>query len=213
MTMDEELAGHWAKEGYVVVPGLFSETRATRLRVICEAILQQWRVCNPETGKPAGDRNATVMRHLNHSGYFRNGADGVGTELLESIAEPELLTVCQSILGETPLFRCTSLFCNPLDSSKDGSWHRDSQFHHPDPDEEKAAIGELNEEGDSIQLQVALVASDDVEVVPGSHLRWDTEAEFDIRRAHEGVNSQSNEMPGALRVALLAARQAGHRYW
>ena len=60
----------------------------------------------------------------------------------------------------------------------------------------------MNEEGDSIQLQVALVASDDVEVVPGSHLRWDTGAEFDIRRAHEGANSQSNEMPGALRVAL-----------
>jgi hypothetical protein len=199
--VDAELAAHWAEEGYVVVRGLFSATRTARLQVICEAILEQWRVSNPETGKSGGYRDATCMRHLNHSGYFRNGADGA-VELMEAIADPRVLGVCQSILRETPLFRCTSLFCSPLDGNKDGSWHRDSQFHHPDPDEEKAAVSELNEEGNSVQLQVALVASDDVEVVPGSHLRWDTGAEFDIRRADNGANSQSSQMPGALRVAL-----------
>jgi hypothetical protein len=201
--ISSELTEQWAAEGYVIVRGLFSSERAARLRTVCEPILKQWRVNNPETGKPGGDRNATAMRHLNHTGYFCDGTDGFA-ELMGAIADPGVLAVCRSILGEAPLFRCTSLFCNPLDKSQDGSWHRDSQFHHADPEEEKAVIDTLNEEGNSVQLQVALVPSDDVEVVPGSHLRWDGPAEFEIRRADKGAHSKSNEMPGALRVALAA---------
>ena len=60
------------------------------------------------------------------------------------------------------------------------------------------------EAGHAVQLQVALVPSDDVEVVPASHNRWDTPEEFAIRRADGGKNSTSSAMPGALRVALDA---------
>lgn len=44
--------------------------------------------------------------------------------------------------------------------------------------------------------------SDDVEVVPGSHRRWDTPAEFAIRHADEQRHNRSNEMPGARRIDL-----------
>jgi ectoine hydroxylase-related dioxygenase (phytanoyl-CoA dioxygenase family) len=53
-----------------------------------------------------------------------------------------------------------------------------------------------------LQLQIALVASDDTEVVPGSHLRWDTLEEYHIRRGDNKVHAESDDMPGALRVAL-----------
>ncbi len=91
---------------------------------------------------------------------------------------------------------------NPESNSQNGNWHRDSQFHHPDEEEERQAIDAGGDLGRSVQLQVALVPSDDVEVVPGSHRRWDTDAEYAIRRADEQRNNRSNAMPGALRVAL-----------
>ena len=53
---------------------------------------------------------------------------------------------------------------------------------------------------DGIQLQIALVETSDVEYVPGSHRRWDTDEEYRIRLADGQANSRSNAMPGAVRV-------------
>lgn len=195
-------AEHWQQHGYVVVRGLLPPARAADLARIVEPILQQWRTCNPETGKAGGGPDATVMRHLNHPGYFGVNRRQELVQLLQAVADPAVLDVCATILASPPLFRCTSLFMNPQHQSQDGSWHRDSQFHHPDETEERQAIADGGDLGRSVQLQIALVASSDVEVVPGSHLRWDTPAEYAIRRANDGTNSRANNMPAAVRVEL-----------
>lgn len=202
--MSEALKAQWQEQGYVVVRGLFDAERSAHLRAIAESVIGQWRIKNPENGKPGGDANATVMRHLNHPGYFCAEQAEERREMLRAIAAPQVLEVGRAILGEEVLFRCTSLFMNPQERSADGNWHRDSQFHCPLEEDEKRMIADAGQGGTSIQLQVALVPSDDVEVVPGSHLRWDTPAEYAIRRADEGLDNRSNAMPGALRVALEA---------
>lgn len=200
----QDLAVRWQEDGCIIVPELIHAGRAARLADIVEPVLSQWRIANPETGKPGGGPDATVMRHLNHPEYFRSAERPDLVALLQAVADPAVLNVCHEILAASPLFRCTSLFMNPQIHSSDGNWHRDSQFHHPDEDEEQAAIAAGGELGRSVQLQIALVPSDDVEVVPGSHRRWDTEAEYAIRRADAQNNSRSNSMPGARRVALGA---------
>ena len=200
--MDDALAEQWRTQGYIVVRGLFDPDRCRRLLAIAESALEQWRRRNPETGEPGGGVNATVMRHLNHPGYFASSEEDARCELLSAIADRKVLSIGQSILGEAVLFRCTSLFMNPQEESLDGNWHRDSQFHCPDEADEREMIGRGGAGGTSIQLQIALVPSDDVEVVPGSHLRWDTPDEYAIRRADGGIHNRSNRMPGALRVAL-----------
>ena len=91
---------------------------------------------------------------------------------------------------------------NPLENSRDGNWHRDTQFHCPDEGHEKAMILSGEASGKAIQMQIALAPSDDVEFVSGSHLRWDTPEEYQIRRADGGANSRSHEMPDALRISL-----------
>jgi hypothetical protein len=190
----------WRTQGYVVSRGLIDPALASRLRVICDSVLDQWRRCDPQTGRPGGD-DATVMRHLNHPAYFAAGAFGL-EELLRLVALPELLDLARTLLGEEPMFRCTSYFMNPLETSMDGDWHRDSQYMTPDVASERAMLLEGADTGSGIQLQVALVPSDDVELVPASHLRYDTPEEFAIRRADEGRHNRSNDMPGALRIAL-----------
>ena len=101
----------WERDGYVIVRRIFDARRAQRLRDVCELILQQWRIKNPETGKPGGDLNATVMRHLNHPGYFTNREDE-RRELMDAVSDAEVLAVCREVFGESPMFRCTSLFMN-----------------------------------------------------------------------------------------------------
>ncbi len=97
---------------------------------------------------------------------------------------------------------------NPLASSTDGDWHRDSQYMTNDEASERAMLLEGGDTGSGIQLQVALVPSDDVELVPASHLRYDTPDEYAIRRAEGGRHNRSNDMPGAIRIALGAGDAA-----
>jgi ectoine hydroxylase-related dioxygenase (phytanoyl-CoA dioxygenase family) len=205
--MDGDLRMMWETEGYVVQRGIFDPERTARLRTLCDGILAQWRTNNPETNQPGGKPDATVMRHLNHPGYFR-AHPAARHDLMDAIADPQVLAVARTILGEDPLFRCTSLFFEPLEGGKDGNWHRDSQFGTPDDREEEAVIARLSSAGNSIQMQIALVPSDDVEYVPGSHLRWDRPAEYAIRKADGGEHNRSNEMPGAVRLALAAGDAA-----
>lgn len=205
--MESNLGQQWETEGYIVLRNIFDPARTAQLRTICDTVLDQWRTNNPQTGKPGGAPDATVMRHLNHPAYFTQAGDGLST-LLDAVADPQVLNVAREILGDEPLFRCTSFFFDPLEGGKEGNWHRDSQFSAPDDVAEQEILTKLSRSGTSIQMQIALAPSDDVEYVPGSHLRWDTPAEYQIRKADGGVNNRSGAMPGALRLALAAGDAA-----
>jgi hypothetical protein len=180
--------------------------QTTRLRRTCDQVLEQWRRRDPQTGR-ASDPNATVMRHLNHPDYFVGGAPGLG-DVFELAAHPKLLDLARTLLGEEPMFRCTSYFMNPLEISLDGEWHRDSQYETADEASERELVLRGGDTGAGVQLQVALVPSDDVEIVAGSHLRYDTPEEYAIRRADGGKNNRSNSMPGSTRAALAAGDAA-----
>jgi ectoine hydroxylase-related dioxygenase (phytanoyl-CoA dioxygenase family) len=196
-----ELQQQWLAEGYLVIPGVFDAQRAARLRNICDVILERWRTCNPETGQPGGAPDATVMRHLNHPGYFTDHAEWF-SELMDAVADEKVLEIARAIFGEEPLFRCTSLFFNPLENSRDGDWHRDSQFMTSDDEAERATLEQHGQTGFGMQLQIALVPSADIEFIPASHLRWDTPEEYAIRKADGWKHNRSNHMPGALRISL-----------
>jgi hypothetical protein len=204
--MEDRLSEHWKANGFVVLHDVLDVAQTARLRRICDGVLEQWRRRDPQTGMPS-DPNATVMRHLNHPDYFALGAPGLG-DVLELAAHPKLLDLARVLLGEEPMFRCTSYFMNPLQTSLDGEWHRDSQYMTSDESLEKELVLGGGDTGAGVQLQVALVPSDDVEIVAGSHLRYDTPEEYAIRRSEGGRNNRSNHMPGATRVSLRAGDAA-----
>lgn len=183
----------------MIVRQLIAPARAERLRVICDAIHAQWRACDPQTSKPGEKPDATVMRHLNHPAYFEQHPEW-RVDVLEAAADPNVLAVAEQIFGEPAMFRCTSLFFNPSGMHLDGNWHRDAQFMTKSDDEEKQMVLNAGDGGNGMQLQIALLPSEDIEVVPASHLRWDTPEEYAIRKADNFAHNRSNDMPGAMRV-------------
>ena len=197
--MTNDLYQQWHALGYVSVPQLINAERATQLCTICDGILAQWRACDPQTGRPGDKPDATVMRHLNHPAYFASQPEW-RAQILEVAADPNVLHLAEAIFGEAPMFRSTSLFFNPGGIHVDGNWHRDAQFMTKTEDDERAMISNAGDGGSGMQLQIALVPSDDIEVVPGSHLRWDTAEEYAIRKADGGAHNRNNDMPGAVRV-------------
>ncbi len=215
-TIHADLLDNWRALGYAIVPGLISPTRAAALRAICDGILAQWRARDPQTGAPGDKPDATVMRHLNHPDYFRQHPQWFAP-LMDAVADAGVRDVAHAVFGEEPMFRCTSLFFNPSGIELDGNWHRDSQFGAPDDDDERGVIAKAGADGAGMQLQIALLPSDDIEVVPGSHLRWDTPDEYAIRKADGGTHNRANHMPQAVRVrqapgdAVLFNAMAIHR--
>jgi len=199
MTHDLDAVYRWQTEGYCIIRRIFDADRVIRLREICNDILERWRVRDPQTGQPGEKPDATVMRHLNHPGYFEESSDGLRV-LMDSVCDSRMLDVARLLLGEEPMFRCTSLFFNPSGIHLDGNWHRDSQFGAGSDDDERRMIETATDSGVSIQLQIALVHSEDIELVPKSHRRWDTPEEYAIRKGNGGKNNRSNAMPGAIRV-------------
>ncbi len=183
------------------VRGLIDLARAQRMHALCERVLGQWRRRDPQTGcAPEGACEATCMRHLNHPDYHQDDRTAFA-ELMELVADPQVLACTAELLGCEPLFRCTSLFMNPASASREGNWHRDSQFMVPTESEERAWL-ERAEPAGGVQMQIALVPSEDAEYVPRSQHRFDTPAEYAIRLADGQAHSCSGAMPGAVRVAL-----------
>ncbi|MBA2481804.1 MAG: phytanoyl-CoA dioxygenase family protein [Planctomycetes bacterium] len=195
----------WREQGYVVVRKVFDAERIARLLPIVEDVWRRSQVREPTAGVPSPP-DAPVLFHCNHPEYFADDRSRLA-EVLSAGSAERVLDVPRRLFGEEPLFRSFSLWFSPERVSTDGHWHRDTQFLFPQEAEERARFpGFIDSDfgGSSAQFQIALVASDDVEYVPGSHGRWDTPAENAIRRADGAKHWRSNAMPGAVRVALEA---------
>jgi hypothetical protein len=202
MSEDNSYSKRWQRDGAVHVPGLLKPECLPELRKMAEWCLSRWNLHNPETGKPGLTEDLDNIFHINRPEYFESRPDLLRL-LLETAAHPDILRILAEILGSPPIFRHTTLWKNPLDKNADGSWHRDSQFLTKTELEEKKLIENANTTSfRSIQVQIALVSNDDVEVVPGSHLRWDSDEEYRIRRQDDYRNSSSHDMPGAFRIAM-----------
>jgi hypothetical protein len=204
--MNLDLRQQYLNEGFIFVRGLLAIDRVARLRLHSEHVLSQWRLGNAENGKQGIDSpDATVLRHLNHPGYFKDRRDWL-VEILEIAADPKVLEVVSEVFDDEPLFRCTSLFFNPLEHGKDGNWHRDCQFTSDSEEQERerfdAEIDRIRKDGRvaGMQMQIALVPSEDSEYVPGSHLNWDTDDQYFIRQGEGQKHNGSNLMPGAVRM-------------
>ncbi len=164
---------------------------------ITERVRRQWLAASAEDGKP-GDRDRHNMRHLNHPGYLRDHP-GEFVTLMNLIADERILAFVGELLDGEPVFRATTLWFEPATAHKDGSWHRNVQFLKSDEAEQRSVVA-TRTTPDGIHLQIALVETSDVEYVPGSHLRLNTDEEYRIRLADGQANSRSNEMPGAVRI-------------
>ena len=96
----------------------------------------------------------------------------------------------------------TSLYFNPASESQDGFWHKDKIG-------EEADVSRIKETGAGLQMQIALVPSDDLELVPGSHLRDYSPEEHAICVADGEIHNRSNDMPGAVRPPPRTRRRGG----
>ncbi|WP_437951548.1 phytanoyl-CoA dioxygenase family protein [Sorangium sp. So ce296] len=191
--------------GFFVVPAFLDADGRAELRRACDAALLRTRALSQETG------HSTPRISLLTDGMVCFQDDPRALELIAAfVGSPR---VCELLSGlarpgeaDTPRLKDAHYYHEPTRRDWDGDWHRDSQFGQVDPEVERAVVATTT----SVHFRVAIEDDDRLEIVPGSHARWDTPDELRIRR---GADRTTPDMPNAVRVALRAGDACVFHAW
>ncbi len=201
MGVDRSRRASWDADGFIVARNLIPVAGAAEILTACEHAKESWSRCEAHYGRSVADDTIASMRHVNHPAYYPDNPDGYRS-VANVVGDHRIVDLVANVLGERPAYFCTTYWFNPRAGGRQGGWHRDSQFQAGSDEEERAALALPGRV--AVHLQLALVPSEDVEVVPGSHLRWDTPEEHAIRKAVISRAWESDQMPSAVRVRLGA---------
>lgn len=108
------------------------------------------------------------------------------------------MAIIDAVIATQPAFMNTQLFFNPVNPKQKDFWHRDCQYDH-DVDMQKQVI----EHTQVLHLRVPLFDELGMELVPGTHKRWDNDEEFSVRQETKGRTS-SEDLSSGLKIPLNA---------
>jgi hypothetical protein len=186
--MMEAVAKSWRQRGFAIIRGFLDPYQVDVLRGICDRILTQVLARDPRLA------NARNIAYLTEREYF-DFRGGELVNLIEFIADKQIISLLTDLSGETPLFHNTQYFYNPSWKSHDGEWHRDTQFLAPDPVLERRRMRQHT----GAHFRVAFLPDRQLEYVPTSEQRWDSPEELAIRK---GRNPTAPDMPGRTTIGL-----------
>jgi hypothetical protein len=199
--LQEERVRHWRTRGYFIVRRFASAAEIDTLRRSCDGVLERKRRASPSVGHTT-----------THIGLFDPTEFGDESQrlqpLLEFLASARVCTLLRDLAPPSagdPWLKTLQYFHEQTVRDWQGAWHRDSQFGRNDPEVEKAFLRRTT----AVRFRVACLPDDRLELVPGTHARWDTEEELAIRKRQALAGlvvpvepAADVAMPGAERVVL-----------
>ena len=164
----------YAELGYFVIRNYFSEGEISALKKVILTFHEKWK-----------EDNETFYREEAFNSSLITGSEYLSTEerikLFNFISSEKMMKVIDSLIPATPAFMNTQLFFNPVNPKQKDFWHRDCQYDH-DIEGQKKVIQETQ----VLHLRVPLFDELGMELVPGTHKRWDNEEEYNVRQEEKG---------------------------
>ncbi len=185
----------YEKHGYVVLRDFFSDLEISLIDKHVERIYRQW------VKKNEADifSNKLVNMHsLTYAEHFE-GLHEERTKFFEAIASIKLTNIIEKMFGSGIHFHNTQLFFNPSNKQRLPYWHRDMQYSLI----EDAIQSEEQNRLLCLHIRIPLVKEKGVEVVSGSHKRWDTELERNVRLQLNG-HKDNDPLPNSVLIDLAA---------
>ncbi|WP_160154653.1 phytanoyl-CoA dioxygenase family protein [Microbulbifer sp. ALW1] len=164
----------YANNGYVYCRNFLNGTELTPLRNVIEKFHQSWKQENAEfyTTRAINSAYLTGRKHLDEIDR---------TTLFQFIGSAKLMEIVTGIMGDGASFMNTQLFFNPVNAAQKNYWHRDSQYDLSITDQQQALHGP-----NAMHFRIPLVDEPGLELVPGTHKRWDSQEELDVRLERNG---------------------------
>ncbi len=181
------------EHGYVVLRDFLSNTEISEIDSHVDRIYKLW-VSKNET--EIFDQKLVNMHSLTDPEYFDGIPEG-RRKFFEVIASVKLTECLESLFGPGIYFHNTQLFFNPSNSERLPYWHRDMQYSQVDDAIQRDELQNMM----SLHVRIPLVPENGVEVVIGSHKRWDTELERNVRFELNG-HKNSESLPNSRLIDL-----------
>jgi len=169
-----QMYNNYEEQGYFVIRDFFSAAEIESLREVILKFHQLWKKDNAEFYKEVAFNSSLI------TGSEYLGPDD-RVKLFNFISGKKMMAIVDAVIKNNPAFMNTQLFFNPINPELKDFWHRDCQYDH-DIDVQKIVIHETQ----VVHLRVPLFDELGMELVPGTHKRWDSEEEFNVRQEEKG---------------------------
>jgi len=170
--------------GYFVIRNYFNTSEISSLREVILQFHQLWKKDNLKFYKEEAFNSSLIT-----GSEYLEPDDRV--KLFNFISSKKMMDIIESVIPVNPAFMNTQLFFNPVNPRLKDFWHRDCQYDH-DIEVQKKVIHDTQ----VVHLRVPLFDELGIELVPGSHKRWDNDEEFDVRQEERGRVSSDNLSTG-----------------
>lgn len=174
----------YSESGYYLAKDYFSVKELCSLKKTVLAFFDAWKKDN-YTFYCEEAFNASLITGSQYLPYEGRLA------LFDFIGSQKILALVDSLIPNKPAFMNTQLFFDPVNPSQKNFWHRDCQYDH-DVQSQKRVITQTQ----VLHLRIPLFDEPGIELVPGSHKRWDTQEELDIRLEQNAKTSCENIIAG-----------------
>jgi len=179
-----KLNNDYKENGYFVIRDYFSDSEMTSLREVILKFHALWKESNKEFYEEVAFNSSLIT-----GSEYLKANDRI--KLFNFISSDKIMKLVDTLIPTTPAFMNTQLFFNPENVELKDFWHRDCQYDH-DLEIQKQVITQTQ----VVHLRVPLFDEPGIELVPGTHLRWDNEEEFNVRQEIKGKQSNDDISTG-----------------
>lgn len=188
---NSQLKHEYNEQGYFVIRDFFDGAEISSLRAVILKFHQRWKADNAAFYQEVAF-NSSLITGSEHLGFNDR------VKLFNFISSPKMMAIIDTVIETEPAFMNTQLFFNPVNVKLKDFWHRDCQYDF-DIEEQKKVFTETQ----VLHLRIPLFDELGMELVPGTHKRWDNEEEFAVRQ--ELAGRESNESLATGKTIALAA--------
>jgi ectoine hydroxylase-related dioxygenase (phytanoyl-CoA dioxygenase family) len=174
----------YERNGYFVIKDYFTQDEIASLREVILKFHNAWKKNNKQFFAEVAFNSSLITG----SEYLQ---DNDRIKLFNFISSEKLMLIVDSLIPEKPAFMNTQLFFNPVNPLLKDFWHRDCQYDHGIEDQKKAIL-----ETQVVHFRVPLFDELGMELVPGTHKRWDNEEEYNVRQECNGKLSNDDLSTG-----------------
>lgn len=179
------------EQGYFVIRNCFTENEMSALRQVILNFHELWKQDNAVFYQEEAFNSSLITgsKYLNFDERL---------QLFKFISSKKIMYLVDAVIPDMPSFMNTQLFFNPVNPAQKDFWHRDCQYDY-DVEDQKKVI----EQAQVVHLRIPLFDELGMELVPGTHKRWDNEEEFNVRQEEKGKLS-SDELSLGKKIGLAS---------
>ncbi|WDE96875.1 phytanoyl-CoA dioxygenase family protein [Lentisphaera profundi] len=174
----------YKEKGFLVIKDFFNDDEISNFTSHIDPIYNNWRI---ENKSEITQEKLVNMHSLSDPKYFSKTPKS-RIDFFNAICPRKLVNHLRMIFGEDIFFNNTQVFFNPDAEDKKPYWHRDLQYSPISVADQKNEMHNIL----ALHVRIPLLAEKGLELIPGSHQRWDTDLENKVRYQQDGFSSDFN---------------------